>query len=79
MARAMEIPLYQLFYDGEEPPKPPILPRRKAEDDTAWGHSGRDARLLNQFRGCLGRMDARDRRLLLLMAQKMGFKRKAAE
>ena len=37
MARAMEVPLYQLFYDGEEPPKTPALPRSKAQDGAAWG------------------------------------------
>ena len=26
MARALEVPMYQLFYDGEEPPKLPNLP-----------------------------------------------------
>src|SRR2546427_6086268 len=28
MARALEIPLYQLFYDGEEPPRLPNLDRK---------------------------------------------------
>ena len=28
-ARALEVPVYQLFYDGEEPPKLPDLPKRK--------------------------------------------------
>jgi transcriptional regulator with XRE-family HTH domain len=45
MARAMEVPLYQLFYDGEEPPKLPRVPKRKTEDSSAWGHSGKDARI----------------------------------
>jgi len=27
LARALEVPLYQLFYDGEEPPKLPHLPK----------------------------------------------------
>ncbi len=30
MARALEIPMYQLFYDGEEPPKLLNLPTRKS-------------------------------------------------
>jgi transcriptional regulator with XRE-family HTH domain len=47
MARAMEVPLYQLFYDGEEPPQPPALPRSKAEDHAGWGHSGKHARVLS--------------------------------
>jgi transcriptional regulator with XRE-family HTH domain len=71
MARAMEVPLYQLFYDGEEPPKPPTLPKRQVEDDTLWGSSGKDARMLNQFRRHMKQADESDRRLLLFMAQKM--------
>src|SRR5258707_9785696 len=57
LARAMEIPLYQLFYDGEEPPALPNLPKRKTSDDIAWGNSRKDARVLNQLRRQLGRMD----------------------
>jgi transcriptional regulator with XRE-family HTH domain len=71
LARALEVPLYQLFYDGEEPPKLPNLPNRKTSDEIAWGSSGKDARFLNQLRRQLGRMDKDDRLLLLFMAQKM--------
>ncbi len=71
MARALEVPLYQLFYDGEEPPVLPNLPKRKTADETAWGSSGKDARFLVKFRRLLGRMDEGDRLLLLHIAQKM--------
>jgi transcriptional regulator with XRE-family HTH domain len=71
LARAMEVPLYQLFYDGEEPPKVPNLPKRKTADDIAWGASGKDARLLGQFRRLLGKTDEKNQRILLYMAQKM--------
>jgi transcriptional regulator with XRE-family HTH domain len=71
MARAMEVPLYQLFYDGEEPPELPNLPKRKTSDEIAWGSSGKEARFLTKFRRLLGRVDEGDRRLLLYMAQKM--------
>jgi transcriptional regulator with XRE-family HTH domain len=71
MARALEVPLYQLFYDGEEPPELPNLPKRKSADDIAWGSSGKDARVLTKFRRLMGRIDEADRRLLLYMAQKM--------
>ena len=71
IARALEIPLYQLFYDGEEPPALPNLPKRRSSDDFAWGSSGREARLLALLRRQLGRMRERDRRLLLSLAQKM--------
>ena len=40
LARALEIPLYQLFYDGDEPPKLPNLLKRKTTDDIVWGEFG---------------------------------------
>src|SRR5467141_5010169 len=61
MARALEVPLYQLFYDGEEPPKLPNLPNRKASDDIAWGSSGKDARFLNRLRRQLSKSEEADR------------------
>ena len=70
MARALEIPLYQLFYDGEKPPPLP-LPNQRTSGDLAWGSSGKDSRYLMKFRQQLSRMDESDRRLLLFMAQKM--------
>ena len=71
LARAMEIPMYQLFYDGEEPPKLPNLPKRKSSDDIAWGTSGKDARFLSKLRRLLGKAEEADRKLLLYLAQKM--------
>jgi len=71
MARALEVPLYQLFYDGEEPPELPHLPKRKTADDIAFGISGKEARFLNRLRRVLGKLDESDRRLLFYMAQKM--------
>jgi len=71
LARAMEIPMYQLFYDGDEPPKLPNLPKRKASDDIAWGSSGKDARFLNKLRRLLSKTEEADRKLLLHMSQKM--------
>jgi transcriptional regulator with XRE-family HTH domain len=71
MARALEVPLYQLFYDGEEPPELPHLPKRKSADDIAWGSAGKEARFLTRFRRVMGRLDEGDRKLLLYMAQKM--------
>ena len=71
LARALEIPLYQLFYEGEEPPKLPNLPKRKSSDDIAWGSSGKDGRFLNKLRRLLAKTEEADRKLLLHMAQKM--------
>jgi transcriptional regulator with XRE-family HTH domain len=46
MARALEVPMYQLFYDRSQPPKLPNLAKRKTADDIAWGGSGRNGRYL---------------------------------
>ncbi len=74
LARAMEVPLYQLFYDGEEPPELPNLPKRKTAGEIAWGSSGKEARFLGRLRHLLGRIDESDRRLLIYMAQKMAHR-----
>jgi len=74
MARAFEVPMYELFYDGEEPPKLPSLPNRKSSDDMAWGSSGKDARYLSMLRRLLGKSDEQHRKLILLMAQKMALR-----
>jgi transcriptional regulator with XRE-family HTH domain len=74
MARALEIPMYQLFYDGEEPPKLPNLPTRKSSDDIAWGSAGKDARFLDKLRRLLGKVNEQDRKIILLMAQKMALR-----
>ena len=75
MARALESPLYRLFYDGEAPPKLDDLPKRKTADDFAWGGSGKEARFLTKFRKLLGRIDEKDRKLLMAFTQKVAAKR----
>jgi transcriptional regulator with XRE-family HTH domain len=71
LARALEVPLYQLFYDGEKPPTLPSLSNRKSSDDIAWGSNGKDARVLSKLRRLLSKTAEGDRKLLLYMAQKM--------
>jgi transcriptional regulator with XRE-family HTH domain len=75
MARALEVPMYKLFYDGEAPPKLENLAKRKTPDDIAWGSSGKEARFLTMFRRLLGRIEEKDRKLLLAFAQKVASKR----
>ena len=70
-ARALEVPMYQLFYDGEEPPTLPNIQKRKTGDATAWGSTGKDARWLNKFRRLLSRTDERDRKVLMYMAHQL--------
>jgi len=71
LARALEIPMYQLFYDGDKPPDLPNLPKRKTADDIAWGSSGKNAVFLHKLRKCLSKAEETDRKLIMVMAQKM--------
>lgn len=71
LARALEVPMYQVFYDGEKPPELPNLPKRKSSDDIAWGSTGKDARYLNKLRRLLAKTEEENRKLILSMAQKM--------
>ena len=71
MARALEVPLYQLFYDGEKPPQLPNLLKRKTSDDIVWGSKGKDALYLHKLRKCLSKTPDRDRKILLGFAQKV--------
>ena len=43
-AGALAVPLYRLFYDGEEPPVLPNLPGRISADEIARGSSGKAGR-----------------------------------
>src|SRR5450631_3599643 len=67
-ARALEVPMYQLFYEGKGQPRLADLPKRSsANDSNSWGNSGKDARVLAKFRRLLSRTDESDRKLLLYM------------
>jgi transcriptional regulator with XRE-family HTH domain len=74
-ARALEVPMYQLLYDGEKPPQLPNPPKRKTAGEPAWGSSGKDARTLTKFRLLLGKTKEDDKLLLLFLARKMAKKR----
>jgi len=52
LARAMEIPMYQLFYDGDEPPKLPPLPKRKSSMISLGAVRGRMHAISASFGGC---------------------------
>jgi transcriptional regulator with XRE-family HTH domain len=75
LARAMEIPMYALFYDGEKPPAEKLA---LAHDDHGFGASGKDFRTLSRFRRLLGRTSPEDQKLLLHMAQKMAARKRPA-
>ena len=71
LARASEIPLYRLFYDGNEPPKLTNVLKRKTADDVGWGSSGKQATYFHKLRKCLSKAEEPDRKLIMVMAQKV--------
>lgn len=73
MARALEVPMYQLFYEGEEPPQ---IPKPISSKNADWTDHGQGARYFAKLRRSLGRMSEEDRLLLLHVVQKMASRRR---
>jgi len=71
-ARALEVPMYRLFYEGENPPTPRI-PGTEIEN-VEWGKSERHQ--LHELISALRRMNDRDREVLLRMAQQMAGRKR---
>ncbi len=65
-ARALEVPLYQLFYDNEVgPATKPSSPAGKKD----WASQGRGQRMFNKICQSLSRMSEKDRQILLAIAK----------
>jgi transcriptional regulator with XRE-family HTH domain len=71
LARAFEVPMYKLFYDGQEPPQVPTIASRKLSKGDSWGCSGKGAQYLRKLHRLLGQVSENDRKLILFTAQKM--------
>lgn len=75
MARACEVQLYQIFYDGETTvPEVTHRPSRNGSHDWATHGSGR--RLFVKLCKAVKRTTAKDRRLISFVAQKMGQRKR---
>ena len=68
MARALEIPMYRLFYDGEVPTG---LSKMKPPKDDDFGTKGSEADYFSKLRRLLAKMKPDDQKLVLHMAQKV--------
>lgn len=74
-AQALEVALYQFFYDGDKPPQvPTVLQISKQKHIDDWASRGKGLRMLTKIRHALSRMSASDRSLLLYMARIMSHK-----
>lgn len=76
-ARALEVPMYVLFYDGKKPPKAPEPLGAKNGSESEWGSKGKDAKMLQRFCRVLARTNETDRKLLLHLATKMAGRSRA--
>jgi transcriptional regulator with XRE-family HTH domain len=72
-ARALEVPLYHLMFDGDKPPSPPKSIKGSAEDSLESSRSG--LLLMNKMVGLLAKMDQEDRNLILFLAGRVSNKR----
>lgn len=54
-ARALEIPIYRLFYDGDHPQSPTFSPTKN--DKTEWGAKGKEYDELRRFAKVLSQLD----------------------
>lgn len=73
IAAALDVPLYQLFYQGEDPPPTPRLTPRRSLEELAQEESreGAEAKFLLQLRKFMSRMVDSDRALFLQVAKKL--------
>jgi len=67
-ARALDMPLYQLLYEGEKPPK---SLKTQAQEMDDWASRGKGKRIFSKLQNALQKMSESDRALLLYMAAKM--------
>jgi transcriptional regulator with XRE-family HTH domain len=67
-ANALGVPLYRFFTDEESVAKPK-LPQLE-DDSSLWGARGKERGAFRTLAKALSRMDERDRKLLLSMAQR---------
>ena len=73
-ASALKVPLYQILYDGEDPPKPLTLSGNHNRE--LWGNSARDSHDLKRLRQFLSKMNEQERELLLSLAGRMASRTK---
>lgn len=68
IARALEVPLYLVFYDGEKPPEiePLVTDRRRK---LPFGRSATDAKYIQSLLRLLESMNVADRKALLQKAR----------
>ncbi|MGA2074851.1 MAG: helix-turn-helix transcriptional regulator [Terriglobia bacterium] len=72
-AGVLDVPLYQLFFTGDEaPPTPNLTPRKTLEELTGdGGDKGIDTQFLLKLRNLLSRLAEPDRDVILSLAKRL--------
>ncbi|MGH9432159.1 MAG: helix-turn-helix domain-containing protein [Terriglobia bacterium] len=72
LAAALEVPLYQLFYEGDDPPALPNLSSRQTSEELVLSEEQeKQVRFFEKVKRVLDKIEEKDRQLLLYMAQKL--------
>lgn len=69
IARALEMPVYLLFYDAGDKARKPS--ESEGSNELAWNDSRKDRHFARKLRRLLARMTEQNRKLLLRTAQQM--------
>jgi transcriptional regulator with XRE-family HTH domain len=69
LARALEVPMYRLFHDGEAASS--IRNLQLPKDSEEWGSMGKAANYLSKLRNLLAKMKPAEQKLLMHMTTKI--------
>jgi transcriptional regulator with XRE-family HTH domain len=69
LARALEVPMYKLFHEGEAAAS--VRSLKLPKDSEEWGNKGDEANYVSKLRRLLAKMAPDNQKLLLHMAQKV--------
>ncbi|MGB9333649.1 MAG: helix-turn-helix transcriptional regulator [Candidatus Acidiferrales bacterium] len=73
LAAAFDVPLWKIFYEGDQSPRP-VLPSREGQHLTT--ESVKDRKFYLKLSRLLGRMTEKDRHLLFYAVQRMARRRR---
>jgi transcriptional regulator with XRE-family HTH domain len=71
LAMALEIPLYELFLEGEDQPPRPAPDAKRSAEHARQLEADSQLRFLEKIGHLLGKIAQKDRNILLYMAQKL--------
>jgi transcriptional regulator with XRE-family HTH domain len=71
LAAALERPLYELFLEGESAPAPESPSAKQTAEQAREAEADSQDRFIEKVRHLLGKIEPKDRRILLYMAEKL--------